>query len=91
MMMMGNLAGARDDAEREAEKAAREAVRDWESALREDGAEEVVAKRVRAYDLAGEGRVLFTNGVEIELRDSDGSTTTLTKKPGISELCALRG
>lgn len=92
MMMMGNLAGARDDAEREAEKAAREAVRDWELvALREDGAEEVVAKRVRAYDLAGEGRVLFTNGVEIELRDSDGSTTTLTKKPGISELCALRG
>lgn len=92
MMMLGNLAGAREDAEREAEKAAREAVRDWELvALREDGAEEVLAKRVRAYDLCGEGRLLYTDGVEIRLREPDGTTATLSKKPGISELCALRG
>lgn len=91
MMMLGNLAGAREDAEREAEKAAREAVRDWELvAITESGDETVLAKRVRAYDLVGDGRLLVSDGVTVELRDADGSTETLAKQAGLTELCVIR-
>jgi len=91
MMMMGHMAGAREDAQRESEREAGEAVRDWELvAIREDGTEETIAKRVRAFDLLDDGCVLTTDGHRIEVRDADGKTELLAKHPRITHICALR-
>lgn len=90
MMMTGNLASAQADASREAEQAAVRAVRDWELvAIAEDKSERRVRRGVRAYDLAGDGRVVVTDGRQIHLVEPDGRATLLCEDRLISEVLAL--
>ena len=90
MMMTGNLASARESASREAEKAAVDAVRDWELVtIAEDKTERVLARGVRAYDVLGDGRCVVTDGARIQLIDSDGNAALLHEERSITEVVAL--
>ncbi len=90
MMMSGNLAAAREQASRDADKAAVEAVRDWQLVTITEAREErVIAKGVRAFDLLGDGRWIVTDGAAIHLVDATGAKTLLCEDRGITEVLAL--
>ncbi len=90
MMMTGNLASARSEANAAAERAALEAVRGWELvAIREGGGEAVLARRVRAFDRAVDGTLFVTDGARIERIATDGAVTKLAEAAGVTEIVAL--
>lgn len=90
MMMMGNLAAAGEEAEREADKALRKAIRNWTLIRRaESGEEEVLARRVHGYSLVPSGGILLSDGFSISFRDENGSTRHLCDVKRLAEICAI--
>lgn len=90
MMMTGNLAAAHAQASREADKAAVDAVRDWQLvAIAEDRSERVVAKGVRAFDVLVDGRVITTDGAAVRLIEADGTSRVLCEERAITEVVGL--
>jgi hypothetical protein len=89
MMMMGNLAAAREQADEQAERELDEALGGWQLVRFEEkgGEAEVVDKSVRAFSLLPDGRVVVTNGRRIEVLDG-GKRSRLGQDVGITELVA---
>jgi hypothetical protein len=53
------------------------------------GEEEMLAKGVLAYDLAGDGRIIYSNGNAIFVRHADGRTEQLVKERMIEQVTVL--
>lgn len=89
MMMLGNLAGARAQADEQAERELDEALGEWQLVrIDERGGEPaVMAKSVRAFDLLADGSAVITNGRRIELLNGK-ERTRLGQDTGITELVA---
>jgi hypothetical protein len=55
-----------------------------------NGAEEVIAKGVLAYDLAPDGSLVYSNGNAIFLRDPQGKSRRLVVESMIEQLAVVR-
>jgi hypothetical protein len=91
-MIWGNLLDANDSADR----AQGEAEESWSVPASYQlvagplgGELQVLAKGVACYDLASDGRVVFSNGKAIYVRDADGQTHELVKDEHISAVVVL--
>ena len=62
----------------------------WQLARRgSDGREEVLAKGVLAYDVAADGKVLYSNGNAIFVRHTDGRREQVLKERFIEQVTLL--
>lgn len=92
MMLWGNLAQARQLALTEAQTDDLKAVRapgDWVLVRRKDGKDETLARAVATWDLAADGSVLFSDGVDIQLRKPDGRVEKLHTDREVQSLVVL--
>jgi hypothetical protein len=89
-IVAGNVMNADARAEEEAEKE-REKVRlGWQLVARApSGEERVVTKRVLAFDVFDDGRVIATSGKSLVLVGKDGKETKLRDEEGVTDVVAL--
>jgi hypothetical protein len=85
MQMWSNLIEAEENADEDAGPPA--TPRSWQLVRRlADGRSEVVAESVLAYDVDGEGRVVYTTGSAIHVVQTDGSRRRLLVQGGIEQV-----
>lgn len=91
MIMLGNLFGAKEDADREDDKARERALRNWELVAidERDKSAKAITSGVSAFDLFADGSILVTNGRAITLIGTDGGRKEIAKDKMITAILAL--
>ena len=90
MMIWGNMVDARKAAGQPGDDTPDLVPKDWELVRRDaNGSESIVARGVVNFDLCRDGRMIYTNGTAIYLRDTEGKTERLAKDSLISKVVAV--
>lgn len=93
MMLWGNMAKARQGALSDAQADELKAVRapsNWELIKRFNGKDETLQRAVATWDLADDGTILFSDGVDISVRRPDGAVEKLHTDSEVQSLVVLR-
>jgi hypothetical protein len=94
MLMLGNLMQAQREAENSSERDREGLVaRSWELVtMPASGGElQVIERGVLSFDLCGDGSIVFTDGVNVFLREENGKREKLVKDNFISQVIAIPG
>ena len=90
MMIWGNMVDARKTAGQPGDDAPDLVPKDWELICRDtNGNPNVIARGVVNFDLCRDGRVLYTNGTAIYVRDANGKSERVLKDSLISKVLAV--